>query len=220
MGIISLYANIFTKKEWHNHYHPSGFAEPCGRGLNEVLWNRGLSNECISRSLLMVDAQCRLMRILIAICLLLLSNFTYAAEKADMVLVVKSQSRLFLIKNGKPFKEYRVVFGAEPKGPKEREGDERTPEGKYFLDYKKVDSAFYKAIHISYPNEADKKRAKKLGVNPGGLIMIHGQKNGFGWLSWVTQHFNWTDGCIAVTNSAMDAIWESVDAGTPIEINP
>jgi murein L,D-transpeptidase YafK len=160
------------------------------------------------------------MRIFIAICLLLIPNFTFEAEKADMVLVVKPRSRLYLIKNGKVFREYKVVFGADPKGPKQQEGDERTPEGKYVLDYKKANSAFYKAIHISYPNEDDKKRAKKLGVNPGGLIMIHSQKNGFGWLSWITQHFNWTDGCIAVSNSAMDAIWESVDVGTPIEIKP
>lgn len=137
-----------------------------------------------------------------------------------MVLVVKSQSRLYLIKNDKVLSEYRVAFGANPKGTKKQEGDERTPEGRYILDYKKADSAFYKAIHISYPNEDDKKRAKKLKVNPGGMIMIHGQKNGFGWLSWITQHFNWTDGCIAVSNSEMDEIWEAVSAGTPIEIRP
>ncbi|MEJ2039455.1 MAG: L,D-transpeptidase family protein [Desulfosarcinaceae bacterium] len=160
------------------------------------------------------------MSIFIAICLLLISNLAFGAEKADIVVVVKSQARLYLMKNGKVLREYSVTFGANPNGPKQQEGDERTPEGRYILDYKKADSAFYKAIHISYPNESDKKRAKKLGVNPGGLIMIHGQKNGFGWLALITQHFNWTDGCIAVTNSAMDAIWESVDVGTPIEIKP
>jgi murein L,D-transpeptidase YafK len=164
--------------------------------------------------------RCSLMRILVIICLLTIPNFTYGAEKADLVLVVKSQSKLYLIKNNKILSEYKVAFGANPKGPKEREGDERTPEGRYILDYKKDDSAFYKAIHISYPNENDRKRAKRLGVSPGGLIMIHGQKNGFGWLSWITQHFDWTDGCIAVSNSAMDVIWESVDVGTPIEIKP
>jgi murein L,D-transpeptidase YafK len=158
--------------------------------------------------------------ITIGLLLLLISNFAFGAEKADMVLVVKSQSKLYLIKNNKVFSEYRVAFGANPKGPKQQEGDERTPEGRYILDYKKADSAFYKAIHISYPNAEDKKRAKKLGINPGGLIMIHGQKNGFGWFSWITQHFNWTDGCIALSNRAMDEIWESVDVGTPIKIEP
>jgi murein L,D-transpeptidase YafK len=160
------------------------------------------------------------MRIFITICLLLIPNLIFGGEKADRVLVVKSQSKLYLMKNGKVLSEYSVTFGANPKGQKQREGDERTPEGTYILDYKKADSAFYKSIHISYPNKDDKKRAKKLGVNPGGLIMIHGQKSGFGWLSWITQQFNWTDGCIAVSNSAMDVIWESVDAGTPIEIKP
>ncbi|MCF6364513.1 MAG: L,D-transpeptidase family protein, partial [Gammaproteobacteria bacterium] len=96
----------------------------------------------------------------------------------------------------------------------------RTPEGKYILDYKKSDSSFYKAIHISYPNETDKRRARMNGVSPGGQIMIHGQKNGQGSLSWLAQKFNWTDGCIAVTNAEMDEIWELVKAGTPIEIFP
>ena len=84
------------------------------------------------------------------------------------------------MKNGKEFKKYNVAFGANPKGHKLQEGDERTPEGKYILDYKKTDSAFYKSIHISYPNEQDRKKAKEKGVNPGGAIMIHGQKNGLG----------------------------------------
>ncbi len=147
-------------------------------------------------------------------------NWAFGIEKADMVLVVKSESKLYLLKNQKVLSEYKVAFGANPKGHKQQEGDERTPEGKYILDYKKDDSAFYKAIHISYPNEADKKRAKEAGVNPGGFIMIHGQKNRLGWLSWITQNFNWTDGCIAVSNSAMDEIWKAVSAGTPIEIRP
>jgi murein L,D-transpeptidase YafK len=159
-------------------------------------------------------------KLLTLIVLLLIPTFSLAVEKADMVLVKKSDSKLFLKKNGKVFKQYHVAFGANPKGHKHQEGDERTPEGRYFLDYKKADSAYYKSIHISYPNETDKKRAKESGVNPGGLIMIHGQKNGFGWLSWITQRFNWTDGCIAVSNRAMDEIWQSVDVGTPIEIRP
>ena len=137
-----------------------------------------------------------------------------------MVLVIKSDSKLYLKKNAKVIKEFDVVFGANPEGHKKQEGDERTPEGRYILDYKKSDSAFYKSIHISYPNEVDKKRAKEAGVNPGGFIMIHGQKNGIGWLSWITQRFNWTDGCIALSNKAMDEIWNSVDVGTPIEIKP
>ena len=160
------------------------------------------------------------MQRLALIILLLVPAFAFAVEKADMVLVIKSEAKLYLKKNGKVIKHYHVAFGANPKGHKLQEGDERTPEGRYDLDYKKADSSFYKAIHISYPNQADRKRAKKSGVNPGGHIMIHGQKDGFGWLAWLIQRFNWTDGCIAVSNRAMDEIWRFVDVGTPIEIKP
>jgi len=160
------------------------------------------------------------MKKIILIILFLTPTIVFSIEKADMVLVVKSESKLYLKKDGKSLNEYHVAFGANPKGHKQQQGDERTPEGKYILDYKKEDSAFYKSIHISYPNETDKKRAKESGVNPGGFIMIHGQKNGLSWLSFFTQRFNWTDGCIAVSNSAMDEIWQTVDVGTPIEIKP
>jgi murein L,D-transpeptidase YafK len=141
-------------------------------------------------------------------------------EKADKVLVIKSESKLYLLKENKIFATYHVAFGANPEGHKRRVGDERTPEGRYLLDFKKPDSDFYKSIHISYPNEADIKRARQSGVSPGCCIMIHGQKNGLGWLAWIAQRFDWTDGCIAVTNSAMDEIWEAVRVGTPIEIKP
>lgn len=127
---------------------------------------------------------------------------------------------MYLFTGADAVKEYSVVFGANPVGHKEKEGDEKTPEGKYTLDYKKEDSSFYKAIHISYPNEQDIAKAKENGVNPGGLIMIHGQKNGLEWLSPLSQLFNWTNGCIAVKNSDMDEIWKLIEAGTPIEIQP
>ena len=140
------------------------------------------------------------------------------AEHADSVLVDKSDEKLFLLKDGSVIAEYSVSFGANPEGHKQQEGDERTPEGSYVLDHKKADSVFYKAIHISYPNEADKKSAAARGVDPGGAIMIHGQRNRLGWLSFIRQRFNWTDGCIAVTNAEMDEIWNSVAANTPIEI--
>ena len=141
-------------------------------------------------------------------------------EKADFVLIVKSESKLYLKKKGKTLKEFHVVFGKNPKGRKFKKGDERTPEGRYILDYKREDSAFYKSIHISYPNKKDKRRAKELGVNPGGQIMIHGQKNGFVWPASITQLFNWTDGCIALSNRDMDEVWKAVDVGTPILIKP
>lgn len=151
---------------------------------------------------------------------LLFPTMAFGMQKADFVLVVKSKSELYLKRGGEIIKKYNVVFGANPKGHKQKEGDKRTPEGLYVLDYKKDDSSFYKSIHISYPNKVDKKRAAEMGVEPGGFIMIHGQRNGFEWLTSAIQSFNWTDGCIAVSNGDMDEIWQAVDVGTPIEIKP
>jgi murein L,D-transpeptidase YafK len=139
---------------------------------------------------------------------------------ADKVIVDKRKKELYLIKNNQIYRKYHVVFGANPRGHKQQEGDEKTPEGDYILDYKNPNSSFYKSIHISYPNKQDIKRAKELGVNPGGFIMIHGQKNHFGWLSFLMQRFNWTDGCIAVTNDEMDEIYNSIKVPTPIKILP
>ena len=145
---------------------------------------------------------------------------TCAAEKADLVEVYKSDRLLILSRNGREIGRFPIALGGEPKGHKRQEGDQRTPEGNYLLDFKKSDSAYYKAIHISYPNAHDIGQARSKGVSPGGSIMIHGQKNGFGWLGWIMQFFDWTQGCIAVTNSEMDHIWRAVDAGTPIHIYP
>lgn len=144
----------------------------------------------------------------------------WAGPKADLVVVKKSESRLYLQRGGQYFASFRVAFGSNPNGHKEREGDERTPVGRYVLDSKNVNSAFYKSIHISYPNAQDVANARAKGIQPGGLIMIHGQKNGWGWLAPVAQLFNWTDGCIALKNKDMDAVWSAVDVGTPIEIYP
>lgn len=142
------------------------------------------------------------------------------AEKADLVVVSKSESRLYLERAGKRFASFKVAFGGAARGHKRQEGDERTPEGKYVLDSKNAGSAFHRSIHISYPNAADRATAKARGVSPGGDVMIHGQKNGWGWLAPVTQLFDWTDGCVALTNPDMDRVWDAVDAGTPIEIKP
>lgn len=139
---------------------------------------------------------------------------------ADSVLVIKSQRRLFLLRDGKPWKVYRVALGPVPWGAKTRAGDERTPEGRYTLDYKVRHSRFHKAIHISYPNADDRERARKLGVDPGNHIMIHGQPNESELPAWEAQQFNWTNGCIAVSNAEMDEIWSLVAVGTPIEIRP
>lgn len=160
------------------------------------------------------------MKLLLAAAISLLSIATWANEKADLVLVDKSDRILTLFKGGEKIREFPVVLGSEPVGHKAQEGDGRTPEGQYVLDYKNENSRFHKSIHISYPNAQDTNRAKDLGVIPGGDVMIHGQKNGLGWLFFLAQRFNWTDGCIALTNSDMDVVWQLVDSGTPIEIRP
>ena len=139
---------------------------------------------------------------------------------ADKVVVKKSLHKLYLLRNKLIIKQYDISLGGNIIGHKEKEGDQRTPEGQYILDYKKNDSAYYKALHISYPNTQDKNNAQQKGVNPGGAIMIHGQKNGYGWASFIVQLFDWTQGCIAVTNTEIDEIWHSTKVGTPIEILP
>jgi murein L,D-transpeptidase YafK len=105
-------------------------------------------------------------------------------------------------------------------GPKERQGDNKTPEGTYRIDARNGNSGFHLSLHISYPNEHDKKRAKKLGVSPGGDIMIHGIKNGFSQVGASHAETDWTEGCIAVTNQEMEEIYKFVPIGTVVEITP
>ena len=151
---------------------------------------------------------------------LLFAACASGAEKADAVLVVKSERQLYLMKGDKVLAAYRVQLGGEPKGPKQEEGDERTPEGRYVLDHKNVNSKFYKSIHISYPNAQDRENARKRGVSPGGEIMIHGMPNGWSWAWPALQTVSWTAGCIALRDQSMDEVWAAVDVGTPIEIRP
>jgi murein L,D-transpeptidase YafK len=143
-----------------------------------------------------------------------------APTNADRILVEKGARRLTLFCAGRKLKEYRVALGFSPVGPKQREGDGRTPEGKYAIDFHKSDSAFHRALHISYPDAADSARAAEAGVAPGGDIMIHGLPNGFSALGPTHHLRDWTAGCIAVTDSEIDEIWGSVADGTPIEIRP
>ncbi|MBK5968669.1 MULTISPECIES: L,D-transpeptidase family protein [Thiorhodovibrio] len=141
---------------------------------------------------------------------------------ADQVVVKKHQRLLQLVNNGRVFREYPINLGDSPRGHKIQEGDERTPEGDYILDWRNPNSQFYKSIHVSYPNQADREFARAIGVRPGGMIMIHGRPNWLrpGPLVRDYDELDWTDGCIAVQNAAMDEIWEKVRDGTPISILP
>lgn len=147
----------------------------------------------------------------------------HAGVKADRVLVIKSERRLYLLRNGQVFATYRIALGGNPVGPKIFEGDGRTPEGTYVLSGKNENSRFHRSIRISYPSAADRQRAWKYGGPPGGDIMIHGQPapgNKSALKRIALAPTSWTDGCIAVDNAAMDRIWAAVDDGTPIEILP
>jgi murein L,D-transpeptidase YafK len=140
--------------------------------------------------------------------------------KADQILVLKAQRRLVLLKGGTPLKSYAAALGRNPKGAKDRQGDGRTLEGSYRIDFRKDNSDFHRALHISYPNAEDSKRAEQLGVSHGGAIMVHGMKNGYGWIGNLHRLVDWTDGCIAVTNREIEEIWRAVPDGTKIEIRP
>ena len=158
--------------------------------------------------------------LLIVLLLILQTANGESAQKADSVLVIKSEKRLYLMDKGERFASFPVTFGAEPVGHKQMQGDERTPEGHYTLTYKNPKSKFYKSIRISYPNAKDRENARRLGVDPGGDIMIHGLGKGWEWAASLAPFFSWTNGCIALSNRDMDQVWEAVDSGTSIEIRP
>ncbi|MCL5286921.1 MAG: L,D-transpeptidase family protein [Acidobacteria bacterium] len=139
---------------------------------------------------------------------------------ADKVIGFKAKRELQLLKGEEVLRTYKVALGTEPVGPKTRQGDHRTPEGNYILDFRNANSQFYKSIHITYPNAADRAQARKRRVSPGGSIMIHGLPNGWAKIGKMHLLRDWTDGCIAVTNEEMDEIWKLVRDGTPIEIKP
>jgi murein L,D-transpeptidase YafK len=143
-----------------------------------------------------------------------------APDRADYVVVDKSDRKLTLYKAGRVLREFDIALGQMPNGPKQREGDFRTPEGKYFLGARNVNSDFFLSIHISYPNDADRARARAQGVDPGGQIMIHGLPNQPKYALRRYEDTDWTDGCIAVSNSDMIDIWLMTRDSTPIEIRP
>jgi tetratricopeptide (TPR) repeat protein len=149
-----------------------------------------------------------------------LKIFELRTEPADKVLIEKKERRLTLLSKGEVIKTYRIALGGNPVGPKERQGDNKTPEGTYIIDSRNGNSGYHLSLHISYPNQNDKRRAKELGVSPGGNIMIHGIKNGFSWIGASHAEIDWTEGCVAVTNNEMEEIYKLVPNGTIVEIRP
>ena len=147
-------------------------------------------------------------------------KFSLRTEPADKVLIEKKERRLTLLSEGEVVKTYRIALGGNPVGPKERQGDNKTPEGTYIIDSRNRDSGYHLSLHISYPNENDKMRARELGVSPGGDIMIHGIKNGLSWVGASHAEVDWTKGCIAVTDEEMEEIYRLVPNDTIVEIRP
>lgn len=156
--------------------------------------------------------------VLAAIAAMWRTNSNPPQRQAQRVLVLKREHRLLLLDRGGLIKAYKISIGRGGLGPKQREGDHKTPEALYKIDRRKRDSRFHRALHVSYPNEADLQHAQSLGVAPGGDIMIHGIMNGMGWLGRLQRLADWTDGCIAATDSEIEEIWSAVPDGTPIEI--
>lgn len=161
-----------------------------------------------------------LVRAIIIAVLLLAVAIAAPLPHADRVIVHKKEHTMELMHAGSVIKTYKVALGRNPVGPKQREGDFRTPEGTYIIDSRNAKSSCHRSLHISYPNAADRERARKLGVSPGGNVSIHGIVNGYGYLGAAHRQHDWTYGCIAVTDEEIEEIWRLVDNGTPIEIRP
>jgi len=167
------------------------------------------------------------MRWSVAVLCLLFSVFSHAnttpslqSPAIDKVLVVKSERKLQLLSRGQPLKSYRISLGKQPSGPKQQQGDMRTPEGFYWIDWRKTSDKYNLSMHISYPNARDLARAQQEGVAPGSMIMLHGTPVDEEYPEWFFHTLDWTEGCIALTNSDMREIWGVVKAGTLIEIRP
>jgi murein L,D-transpeptidase YafK len=156
-------------------------------------------------------------------CLLIVAVIGSAAappQQADRIVIMKSARQLALLRNGKAIRTYRVCLGSNPIGAKDREGDGKTPEGIYRIDSRNAGSKFHRSLHVSYPNAADLRRARRLRVRPGGEIMIHGVPNRWRALGIAFRYIDWTAGCIAVKDEEIEEIWRLVPNGTVVEIRP
>lgn len=139
---------------------------------------------------------------------------------ADQVIIIKSDRKLHLLKDGKIFRTFKIALGIQPEGDKKEEGDFRTPEGRYLLDMRNPNSEFFLSIHVSYPSADDRREANRKGKDPGGAIMIHGQPNEPSRSETYYRTQDWTNGCIAVSNSDMIDIWLMTGDNVPVEIRP
>jgi murein L,D-transpeptidase YafK len=139
---------------------------------------------------------------------------------ADRVIVLKGKRQLQLAQNGKVFETFPIALGKDPVGPKQRQGDGRTPEGIYRIDWRTEDTRYTRELHISYPDDRDRERARAMSVDAGGAIFIHGLPRDYGPFDPPVWYRDWTEGCISVGNVSIVKIWNAVPDGTPIEIRP
>jgi murein L,D-transpeptidase YafK len=163
------------------------------------------------------------------ICALALAVYFYARHNRhplppgttiDWIVVEKAARKLSVFRDGRQLKTYRVALGRSPIGPKEKEGDMKTPEGIYKIDGRNAQSSYHLALHISYPSNDDNARAAERGVSAGLDIMIHGIPNGRGWIGAFHRWTDWTAGCIALTDEEIEELWRVTPDGTTIEIRP
>jgi murein L,D-transpeptidase YafK len=159
-------------------------------------------------------------RSLLVLGLLLLSGAARAElPPIDQIVVRKADRVMELYADGALVHSIEhIQLGDEPAGPKRFQGDERTPEGRYTIDYGNPNSSYHLSLHISYPNAEDVAYAQAQGRSPGGLIFIHGQPND--WTQSPRVPGDWTDGCIAVSDEEIEALWRAVPDGTAIDILP
>jgi len=164
-------------------------------------------------------------RIFVALILIALAGVSVEVQaeplsEVDELIIIKHERKLYLMRQGEVLEWFWVALGRHPVGQKTKIGDGRTPEGVYWIDGRDDNSDFYRAMWLSYPNSADRERARQQGVNPGGGIMIHAVPEGYEPTGPGERMIDWTDGCIAVTNADMDEIWARVRDGTRVEIRP
>ncbi len=139
---------------------------------------------------------------------------------ADRIFVHKTAHTMTLVRGGAILKTYRVALGRGGTGPKIEAGDDKVPEGVYLIVGRNARSTFHRALRVGYPTPMQVRQARERGVSPGGDIMIHGIRNGWGWIGALHRRLDWTKGCIAVTDEEMEEVWNLVPNGTPIEIDP
>src|SRR5256885_14079860 len=147
-------------------------------------------------------------------------NPLLAGTTIDRIVVEKSARKLSIFSDGKKLKSYRVALGRNPVGAKQQEGDMKTPEGVYKIDSRNAQSDYHLALHVSYPSDEDNARADERGVNAGFDIMVHGIRNGGGWIGAFHRVHDWTAGCIALTDEEIEELYRVTPDWTRIEIKP